>query len=102
MLSEKEWREKCEVIWAMHKIMCHFNDENGYLAWVGDGVQDGIKSVEEVMDIYGNDENFETDYKSIAKVFCEIVASNTARILYSVACTDFLRKIKLDGDMVIV
>lgn len=102
MLSEKEWREKCEVIWAMHKIMCHFNNEDGYLDWICYGVSDGTKSVGEVMDLYGNDEDFETDYKSLAKVFCEIVATNTARILYPVAGTDFLPKIKLDGGMVIV
>lgn len=102
MLSEKEWRDRCEVIWAMHKIMCHFNDEHGYLDWVGNGVPDGTKSVEEVMDTYGNDEDFETDYKYLARIFCEIVAHDTISIIYPAAGTDFVAKIKLDGNMVII
>ena len=102
MPSEKEWREKCEVIWAMHKIMCHFNDEDGYLDWVGNGVPDGTKSVEEVMDIYGNDEDFETDYKYLTRIFCEIVAFHTTHILHPVVGTDFQAKIMLDGSKVIV
>ena len=102
MLSEKEWREKCEVIWSMHKIMCHLNNEDSYLDWLGNGVPDGTKSVEEVMDIYGNDEDFETDYKYLTRIFCEIVAFNTAFIMRPVAGTDFMPQIKLDGDMVLV
>ena len=102
MLSEKEWRDRCEVIWAMHKIMCHFNDEHGYLDWVGNGVPDGTKSVEEVMDTYGNDEDFETDYKYLTRIFCEIIAFRSAYIVCQVADMDFPAKIKLDGNMVII
>lgn len=102
MLSEKEWRKKCEVIWAMHKIMCHFNNEGGYLDWVGNGVPDGTKSLEEVMDTYGNDEDFDTDYKYLTRIFCEIVAYDTVSVIHPAAGTDFPAKVKLDGNMVII
>lgn len=102
MLSEREWREKCEVIWAMHKIMCHFNNEDGYLDWLGNGVPDGTKSVEDVMDIYRNDEDFDTEYKYLTRIFCEIVAYDTASIIHQTFGTDFRPKIKLDGNMVII
>ena len=102
MLSEKEWREKCEVIWAMHKIMRNFSNAGSYFDWALNGVPNWIESIEELMDMFGNDEDFEMDYKRLTKLFCEIVAYDTASIARPPKGTDFPPLLKLDGNMVII
>ena len=101
MISEKEWREKCEVILSMHKIMCHANDENMYMNWVALGVPDGTDSLEEVKELWPNDDTFDNDYGVTTSLFCELIASQTAKIQMPQKGTDFPPMLKLNGKKVI-
>lgn len=84
-----------------HKIMCHANDENMYMNWVAFGIPDGTSKIEEVEELCPNDNTFDNDYDEVTCLFCNLIASQTAKIQMPQKGTDFPPMLKLNGKKVI-
>ena len=74
MIDEKLWKHQCELIHAMDIIVRGFNDEDCVESWLTYGVPDGTDTVQDVMDTYPNDDDFEQDFKGLQRLFVNLVA----------------------------
>ena len=74
MIDEKLWKHQCELIHAMDIIVRGFNDEEWIESWLACGVPDGTDTVQDVMDTYQNDDDFEQDFKGLQRLFVNLVA----------------------------
>ena len=75
MIDEKLWKHQCELIHAMDIIVRGFNDEKWVESWLMYGVPDGTDTVQDVMDAYPNDEDFEQEFKDLQYQFVNLVAA---------------------------
>ena len=73
MIDEKLWQHQCELIHAMDVICRGFNDEEYVDTWLTCGVPDGTDTVQDVMDTYPNDKDFEQDFKDLQRLFVNLV-----------------------------
>ena len=75
MIDEELWKHQCELIHAMDVICRGFNDEDAIGIWLMSGVPDGTDSVQDVMDTYPNNEDFEQEFKDLQRLFVNLVSS---------------------------
>ena len=73
-MKEELWKHRCELIHAMDVICRGFNDEDAIGIWLMSGVPDSTDTVQDVMDTYPNDEDFEQEFKDLQRLFVNLVA----------------------------
>ena len=73
-MKEELWKHQCELIHAMDVICRGFNDEEYVDMWLAYGVPDSADTVQDVMDTYPNDEDFEQEFKDLQRLFVNLVA----------------------------
>ena len=73
-MEEEQWKHQCELIHAMDVICRGFNDEEYVDMWLAYGVPDATDTLQDVMDNYPNDEDFEQKFKDLQRLFVNLVA----------------------------
>ena len=73
-MKEEQWKHQCELIHAMDVVCRGFNDEEYVDMWLTYGVPDGTDTVQDVMNTYPNDDDFEQDFKDLQRLFVNLVA----------------------------
>lgn len=73
-MKEEQWKHQCELIHAMGVVCRGFNDEAYVDMWLTCGVPDGTDTVQDVMDMYPNDDDFEPYFKDLQRLFVNLVA----------------------------
>ena len=73
-MKEELWKHQCELIHSMDIICRGFNDEECVDTWLTCGVPDGTDTVQDVMDTYPNDDDFEQEFKDLQRLFVNLVA----------------------------
>ena len=72
-MKEELWKHQCELIHAMDVICRGFNDEEWIAPWLINGVPDGTDTLQDVMDMYPNDEEFTDNFKHLQRLFVSLV-----------------------------
>ena len=64
-------------IYSMNNIIRSLNDEDLMFGWLMNGVPDGCDSLEDIKDVYGDDDNDELmeRYEELTHLFARIVKS---------------------------
>lgn len=73
-MDSKLWKHQCELIHAMDIIVRSFNDEEWTEPWLVYGVPDDANTIEDVMGVYPNDDEFADEFKQLQLLFVNLVA----------------------------
>ena len=74
-MKEELWKHQCELIHAMDVICRGFNDEECVDTWLMCGVPDGTDTVQDVMDTYPNDDDFERELTDLHWQFVNLITA---------------------------
>lgn len=78
ILCREEYDRMVKNLFAAHTLVCAMSDEDETVSWLSDGLPDGTKSVEDVMDLLPNDESFGDEYHRMMALFARMVSHQTA------------------------
>lgn len=74
-MRETLWKHQCELIHAMDVVCRGFNDEACVDTWLKCGGPDGTDTVQDVMDMYPNDEEFADNFKHLQWLFVNLITA---------------------------